>query len=109
MLARIDTANRSFISLLALVIAAALVAGLIGCCVIGVVLYRFGNDGLNAVDKPGTVPALFLLGLGHAEVHVDRVDLAYRREKHLRPGDEAAFALQRARSLWGFDGLGDEG
>src|SRR5207249_11149351 len=37
--------------------------GLIGCCVIGVVLYRFGNDGLNAVDKPGTVPALVLLGL----------------------------------------------
>ena len=63
MRARIDTANRSFISLLALVIAASLVAGLIGCCVIGVVLYRFGNDGLNAVDKPGTVPALFLLGL----------------------------------------------
>ena len=58
MRARIDTANRSFISLLALVIAASLVAGLIGCCVIGVVLYRFGNDGLNAVDKPGTVPAL---------------------------------------------------
>jgi len=62
-LARIDTANRSFIALLALVIAASLVAGLIGCCVIGVVLYRFGNDGLRAIDKPGTVPALVLLGL----------------------------------------------
>jgi Zn-dependent protease with chaperone function len=62
-LGRIDTANRSFIALLALVIAASLVAGLIGCCVIGVVLYRFGNDGLNAVDKAGTVPALVLLGL----------------------------------------------
>jgi Zn-dependent protease with chaperone function len=62
-LSRVDTANRSFAALLAVVIGAAIVAGLIGCCVIAVVTYRFGQDGLSAIDKPGTLPALVLLAL----------------------------------------------
>lgn len=63
MLSRVDTANRSFAALLGVVIGAAIVAGLIGCCVIGVVTYRVGEDGLSAIDKPGTAPALVLLAL----------------------------------------------
>ena len=63
MVSRVDTANRSFAALLAVVIGAAIVAGLIGCCVIGVVTYRFGQDGVSAIDKPGTLPALVLLAL----------------------------------------------
>ena len=63
MLSRVDTATRSFAALLGVVIGAAIVAGLIGCCVIGVVTYRFGEDGLSAIDKPGTAPALVLLAL----------------------------------------------
>src|SRR5207245_2425659 len=63
MLARVDTANRAFATLLAVVVAASLVIGVIGCCVIAVVSYRLGTNGLSALDKPGTVPALVLLGL----------------------------------------------
>jgi Zn-dependent protease with chaperone function len=60
---RVDRANRSFAALLAVVVGAAVVVGLVCCCVIGVVTYRFGRDGWDAVNKPGTVPALVLLAL----------------------------------------------
>src|SRR5882672_9070869 len=61
--ARFDSANRAFATLLAVVVAASLVIGVIGCCVIAVVVYRIGANGFSALDKPGTVSALVLLGL----------------------------------------------
>src|SRR5437588_11762836 len=60
---RLDTANRSFLAVMALVIAASVVIVLLGCCVIGVATYRLSTDGLGGLTKPGTLPALVLLGM----------------------------------------------
>ncbi|TML89741.1 MAG: M56 family metallopeptidase [Actinobacteria bacterium] len=60
---RLDTANRSFLLLLVLVVAASIVIGFLGCCVIGVVIYRVSTRGTHALTAPGTVPALVLIAL----------------------------------------------
>lgn len=60
---RLDTANRAFLALLGVVIGACVVIGFVGCCVIGVVVYRVATRGTHALSAPGTVPALVLLVL----------------------------------------------
>jgi len=60
---RLDTANRSFLTLIGLVVAASVVIGLLGCCVIGVVIYRLSTGGLSGLSAPGTFPALVLMAL----------------------------------------------
>lgn len=60
---RLNTANRAFVALLGLAVAASSVIGLLGFCAFGVVLYRINTRGVHALSAPGTVPALVLIAL----------------------------------------------
>jgi Zn-dependent protease with chaperone function len=110
---RLDTANRSFVALVAVAFLAYQLLGVAACLLLGVLGYRLAADGFSAVTNDGAelIPALlFLLGLGigallgiRSLVHqsIASVRLAERVRRLRRPAPSELDALAEGVRLGG--------